>query len=124
MPGVRLIEAIANPDDSLLSARAAGLRYASTAEPGIQRRRRGRGFQYLDATGTPVQDEDILHRIAAIVIPPAWTDVWICADPRGHLQAVGFDSRGRRQYRYHAKWRQVRDAVKYERLSAFGEALP
>jgi DNA topoisomerase I len=105
------------------SARAAGLVYTQDDKPGIRRRRTGRGFRYLNSKGRPVTASD-LNRIRSLVIPPAWKDVWICPDPRGHLQATGRDARGRKQYRYHPKWRQVRDDTKYGRLVEFGQALP
>jgi DNA topoisomerase-1 len=110
--------------DPVESARAAGLRYVSDLAPGIRRRRVGKGFGYADRDGRPIRDAETLERIKRLVIPPAWTDVWICPDPRGHLQATGRDARGRKQYRYHLRWREVRDAVKYDRLLAFAEALP
>jgi DNA topoisomerase-1 len=110
--------------DPVESARAAGLRYVSDLAPGIRRRRVGKGFGYTDRDGRPIHDAETLERIKRLVIPPAWTDVWICPDPRGHLQATGRDARGRKQYRYHLRWREVRDAVKYDRLLAFAEALP
>src|SRR2546421_1750069 len=106
------------------SARAAGLRYVSDESPGIRRKRVGKGFAYLDSGGRTVRDPETIRRIKRLTIPPAWTDVWICADPRGHLQATGRDARGRKQYRYHPRWREVRDAVKYDRILAFAEALP
>ena len=93
------------------------------AAGGIRRRRCGRGFRYLDASGS-VTDPEVLARIKALVIPPAWEDVWICADPRGHIQAVGTDAAGRRQYRYHDLWRQQRDRAKHDRVLGFGAALP
>jgi DNA topoisomerase IB len=105
-------------------ARAAGLVYVNDELPGIARRRRGKGFSYHDADGTPVRDIETLARIRALAIPPAYADVWICADPRGHLQATGRDARRRKQYRYHADWRALRDAGKFTRLLAFGAALP
>jgi DNA topoisomerase-1 len=92
--------------------------------PGFRRRGRAKRFRYLRADGTPIGDEKQLQRIRSLVIPPAWTDVWICPDPNGHLQATGRDARGRKQYRYHTRWREVRDEVKYYRLSAFAAALP
>jgi DNA topoisomerase I len=110
--------------DPAESARAARLRYVIDAAPGIRRRRAGRTFHYLMPDGTPVRDAETLARIRSLAIPPAWREVWICPDPRGHLQATGYDSRGRKQYRYHDRWREVRDAVKYDRMIAFGEALP
>jgi DNA topoisomerase I len=110
--------------DPASSARAAGLHYSTDTKPGIRRVRRGRAFQYLRADGRPIRDAAELRRIRALVIPPAWKDVWISTDPRGHLQATGRDARGRKQYRYHPKWRDVRDETKYGRLMAFGHALP
>src|SRR4051812_19195962 len=111
-------------DASVESARAAGLRYVSDASPGIRRRRAGSGFSYVGPTGSAVRDADTLARIRHLAIPPAWTDVWICPDPRGHIQAVGRDGRGRKQYRYHEKWRIVRDEDKYGRMMQFVQALP
>ena len=105
-------------------ARARALRYVNDGEPGIRRRRVGRGFAYLDADGKRVHDEATLARIRALAIPPAYADVWICADARGHLQATGRDARGRKQYRYHAAWQDRRDAKKYRRLLRFAERLP
>jgi DNA topoisomerase-1 len=106
------------------SAQAAGLRYSTDARPGITRRRAGRGFGYSRPDGTPVHDEVSLARIRALAIPPAWTDVWICADPVGHLQATGRDAKGRKQYRYHARWRAGRDDAKFEGLIDFARVLP
>ncbi|CAN5639863.1 hypothetical protein BH23CHL7_BH23CHL7_00740 [soil metagenome] len=102
----------------------AGLRHVNADDPGMSRRRHGRGFTYRDADGERVTDEQALERIRSLAIPPAWTSVWICPSSRGHIQATGRDARGRKQYRYHPLWRQVRDASKYERTIAFGEALP
>jgi DNA topoisomerase-1 len=99
------------------------LRKATIDGPGISRRRRGRGFSYEGPDG-PVSDAETLERIRALVIPPAWTDVWICPDPSGHIQAAGTDAAGRRQYLYHADWRVRRDAQKFERMVAFARALP
>jgi DNA topoisomerase-1 len=113
----------ATPDPAE-SARDAGLRYVSDASPGIMRRRRGRGFEYRDAEGHTIRDPKMRARIHSLAIPPAWTDVWICPNPGGHIQATGRDARGRKQYRYHPRWREVRDASKYERTVAFGLALP
>jgi DNA topoisomerase I len=106
------------------SARLAGLRYVNEQIPGIRRRRAGRGVTFVDAGGRRVRDAETLRRIRALVIPPAWTDVWICPLPNGHLQAVGRDGRRRKQYRYHARWRTVRDETKYTRMIAFARALP
>ena len=91
--------------DAVESAKLAGLRYVSDAAPGIRRRRSGRGFSYVDAEGTTIRDRAALRRIKALVIPPAWTDVWICTLPHGHIQASARDAKGRKQYRYHARWR-------------------
>src|SRR5690606_15272995 len=104
-------------------AEAAGLRHVTDERPGIARRRRGRGFSYLHPDGTVVQGPE-RSRIDALAIPPAWRDVWICPRGDGHLQATGRDERGRKQYRYHAAWREVRDADKFGRLAGFGAALP
>lgn len=106
------------------SALAAGLRYTTDAKPGIRRRKNGKGFIYVSAEGRQIRDRAELERIRKIVIPPAWTDVWICPDPRGHLQATGRDARGRKQHRYHPRWREVRDETKYERLIGFAQTLP
>jgi DNA topoisomerase-1 len=114
----------AGTPDPQESAQEAGLRYVSDERPGIRRRRAGKGFRYLRPDGSAVRDEPTIHRIAALVIPPAWTDVWISTDPRGHIQATGRDAKGRKQYRYHARWHAVRDETKYERMLAFGAALP
>jgi DNA topoisomerase-1 len=105
-------------------ARSAGLRYATDAAEGIARVRAGRGFGYRDASGRPVRDEEVLERIRALVIPPAWTEVWISPDPLGHIQATGRDARGRKQYLYHPDWRALRDATKFDRMIAFGTGLP
>ena len=110
--------------DPLDSARVAGLRYVDDDRPGIRRRRAGRGFIYLDADGRRVRDAETLARIKRLAIPPAWRDVWICPHAHGHLQASGRDARGRKQYRYHARWRAVRDETKYARMLAFAAALP
>jgi DNA topoisomerase I len=110
--------------DPSLSARLAGLRYLADDRPGIRRRRRGKGFVYLDARGQVVRDAAELRRIAALAIPPAWTDVWISPVPNSHLHATGRDARRRKQYRYHPDWRAVRDETKFGRMVAFGEALP
>jgi DNA topoisomerase IB len=105
-------------------AAAAGLVYVVDAAPGITRRRSGRAFVYFDAERRRVREAGVLERIRSLAIPPAYSDVWICADPRGHLQATGRDARGRKQYRYHAKWRATRDAGKFDKLIRFGERLP
>lgn len=94
------------------------------SDPGFTRRRRGKGFSYLDGQGRPIHDADTLRRIKALAIPPAWSDVWICPDPWGHLQAAGTDAAGRRQYLYHARWREWRDRQKFQRMHDFAAALP
>ena len=99
------------------------LRRVVCTAPGISRRRAGRGFVYLDCDGERVRDPDVLERIRGLVVPPAWTDVWICTDPWGHIQAVGTDARGRRQYRYHDRWRLRRDREKFDHMLEFGHAL-
>jgi DNA topoisomerase-1 len=105
-------------------AGAPDLRYSLDAEPGIQRRNGRAGFHYVDASGKRVAGKAVRDRIKALAIPPAWTDVWICADERGHLQATGRDARGRKQYRYHTRWRELRDAHKFDHLVEFAGALP
>ena len=112
------------PSDPPAAARAAGLRYVHDDRPGIRREAGKDGFRYLDAHGEPVADENTLARIKRLAIPPAWLDVWICPQANGHLQATGRDVRGRKQYRYHPKWREARDEVKYERMLKFGQSLP
>lgn len=110
--------------DSRDAAQAAGLTHVGSDQPGLSRRRAGKGFVYRGADGRRVSDHATLARIRSLAIPPAWTGVWICADHNGHIQAVGRDSRGRKQYRYHPKYREVRDSAKYEHMVAFAEALP
>jgi DNA topoisomerase I len=105
------------------AARLARLRYVSDRAPGIVRVVRGASFVYRGPSGEAVAKET-LARIRSLAVPPAWTEVWICADPRGHLQATGRDARGRKQYRYHPRWREIRDDTKFERLLLFGQALP
>jgi len=105
-------------------ARQAGLLYVDDSQPGIHRRATSSGFAYRHADGSRVTDEATLARIRALAVPPAYRDVWICANARGHLQATGRDARGRKQYRYHPRWRSVRDEGKFERVVAFAEALP
>ncbi|WP_165068348.1 DNA topoisomerase IB [Paludisphaera rhizosphaerae] len=106
------------------AAKAAGLLYVSDEKPGIARKRSGKAFRYFDAEGKPVRDDETLARIKSLAIPPAWVDVWICSSDRGHIQATGRDEKGRKQYRYHPRWREVRDDAKYGRMTAFGLALP
>jgi DNA topoisomerase IB len=103
---------------------AARIRRSDCSGPGITRVRRGKGFAYLDAGGEHVTDEETLARIRSLAVPPAWKDVWICADPRGHLQAVGIDDAGRRQYLYHERWRRHRDREKFDKMLDFARALP
>jgi DNA topoisomerase I len=112
------------PNDPELSAEDAGLRYVSDAMPGIRRRRAGRGFTYIGPDGARIADPDRVAWIRGLAVPPAWTDVWISPIRRGHLQATGRDARGRKQYRYHPRWRAVRDEAKYGRLIEFARALP
>ena len=100
------------------------LRRTDCATPGITRRRRGKGFEYLDEDGERIEDEDVLERIRALAIPPGWEEVWICADPLGHIQATGSDARGRKQYRYHDLWRERRDRQKFESMLEFARSLP
>ena len=106
------------------SAQAAGLRYAGDRSSGIRRIRSGSGFRYIGPNGRAITDATTLKRIRSLVIPPAWTDVWISTDPNAHLQATGRDARRRKQYRYHAKWREIRHQTKYDRLIPFALALP
>ena len=100
------------------------LQYVSDAVPGIRRARRGTGFSYIGPDGRPLRERSELERIRRLAIPPAYTQVWICPSPLGHVQATGRDARGRKQYRYHAEWRRVRDEDKFDRMLEFGEALP
>ncbi|MEP9325747.1 DNA topoisomerase IB [Paraburkholderia phymatum] len=119
------IDAIAQGLASGLSGSLpAGLRHADDTRPGFSRRKLRRGFAYFDLDGRRIDDEQQIARINALAIPPAYTDVWICPDPRGHIQATGRDARGRKQYRYHPQWRETRDADKFGRMAAFGQALP
>ena len=110
--------------DAKAAAEYAGLTYVSDDRPGIQRKRAGKGFWYENSHGTKVADESTLKRIKTLAIPPAWTDVWICAKPDGHVQATGRDARGRKQYRYHPRFREVRESTKYHHMLAFAESLP
>ena len=100
------------------------LHYVDDSQPGFTRKILRGKFAYFDIDGQRIRDEDEIKRINALVIPPAYTDVWICADRQGHLQATGRDARGRKQYRYHTRWREIRDENKYSRMIAFGQALP
>jgi DNA topoisomerase-1 len=112
------------PSDPREAAQAAGLTYVSDEERGIRRDRQGDSFRYCKANGEPVRDEATLERIRKLAIPPAYTDVWICAKANGHLQATGRDARGRKQYRYHPQFREVRESTKYEHMMEFARALP
>lgn len=111
-------------EDKAQAAAQAGLRYVSDQEPGIRRIRRGRGFAYRDADGRAVRDKATLERIQNLAVPPAWTDVWICGEARGHVQASGRDARHRKQYRYHAQWSAARGNGKFDHVVGFGAALP
>ena len=110
--------------DPKLSAREAGLRYVTDAQPGFSRRRSGKGFRYLTPDGATLRDPDALKRIRSLVIPPAWRDVWIASSANAHLQVTGRDARGRKQSRYHPRWREFRDETKYGRMLQFAQALP
>ncbi|MDB5839052.1 MAG: topoisomerase [Herminiimonas sp.] len=113
-----------NDADPLVSARQVGLRYVRDDRPGISRKPAKNGFRYTGPDGKPVHDETTLARIRSLAIPPAWTDVWICPYANGHMQATGRDAKKRKQYRYHPRWRSVRDELKYDRMISFGKALP
>ena len=115
------IETIVDPKDA---AESAGLRYVSDIRPGIRRKKIGTGFTYSWADGARLSEKDVLKRIKSLAIPPAWTDVWICPLADGHIQAIGRDARGRKQYRYHARFREVRESTKYEHVVGFALALP
>lgn len=112
-----------HPDGQTVAA-AAGLRYVTDEKPGITRKRAGRHFSYLSPDGRLIREARTLQRIRSLVIPPAWTHVWICPSPNGHIQATGRDARGRKQYRYHPSWHAVRDETKYDRMLVFAQALP
>ncbi len=119
--GQRKRAAAVDPSES---AEEAGLRYVSDAMPGFRRRRAGKGFTYLDPDGRRITDRTTLARIRSLAIPPAYTGVWISPYTNGHIQATGRDARGRKQYRYHSRWREVRDETKFDRMLAFSDALP
>src|SRR5271165_2582041 len=110
--------------ESKEAAESVGLTYASVDERGIERRRSGKGFNYRDCRNRTITDPQILSRIRKLVIPPAWRSVWICPDPEGHIQAFGYDEKGRKQYRYHPKFREVRESIKFEHMMVFAGALP
>ncbi|MBE9099813.1 DNA topoisomerase IB [Vacuolonema iberomarrocanum] len=114
----------AAPEEPDKSARAAGLRYVSDEQPGIRRQRWGRGFSYFDLEGDRIQEPTELKRLKALPIPPSWNDVWICPFPNGHLLATGRDAKGRKQYRYHPEWRNIRNQNKFDRLIPFGFVRP
>ncbi len=116
-------DAVLTPD-AIVSAKSAGLRYVNDDQPGISRTATADGFTYALPDGKPLRDADELQRIKTLAIPPAWTAVWLCPRPNGHLQATGRDARGRKQYRYHARWRQVRDEAKYDKMLTFADSLP
>ena len=111
-------------EDPEQAAEAAGLRYVSDQKPGFSRRKKGGDFVYYNKDGHRIKDAALLKRIRSIVIPPAWERVWICPSANGHLQATGFDAKGRKQYKYHSTWRSVRDEAKFERLHLFAAVLP
>jgi DNA topoisomerase I len=115
------LNVVTEPEEA---AAEAGLRYVSDEQPGYTRKRKGDDFEYFDTKGNPITDEARLLRIRRLAIPPAYENVWICPSPNGHLQATGRDARGRKQYRYHEKWREVRDESKYDKMLLFGAALP
>ena len=110
--------------ESAEAAEEAGLHYVSDDRPGYTRKARDGEFEYLDIEGKRIRDERRLLRIKHLAVPPAWTDVWICPSPSGHIQATGRDARGRKQYRYHDRWRELRDENKFDRLASFAKALP
>lgn len=112
------------PDSASLADLPRDLQYVDDCQPGIRRKKVGRKFSYFDAKGERITEPDEIKRLNALAVPPAYSDVWICADPQGHLQATGRDARGRKQYLYHPRWREVRDTDKYSHLAAFGNALP
>jgi len=114
----------ATAEELVAAAEEAGLQYVSDERPGYRRKPKRKEFEYFDAEGKPIRDEQRLLRIKRLAIPPAWTDVWMCPSPNGHIQATGRDARGRKQYRYHERWREVRDENKFDRLAEFAKALP
>ena len=120
----RNTEVAAAVPPGIVAAKEAGLRYVSDSRPGIRRTMGPLGFKYIGTNGRVIRTKAEVTRINKLAIPPAWTDVWICPDPRGHIQATGRDAKHRKQYRYHAEWRATRDETKYDRLIAFAEALP
>jgi DNA topoisomerase I len=121
---VDLVDSTRTIIDPKEAAESAGLRYVSDDKPGIRRKKAGKGFTYARADGSRLSEPEVLKRIRALAIPPAWTDVWICPFADGHIQATGRDAKGRKQYRYHARFREVRESTKYEHVVAFADALP
>ena len=119
--GIPTVRIITDPEKS---ARVVGLRYVSDAMPGIRRKKAGKGFRFISTGGKTISDANRLGRIRSLAIPPAWRDVWICPIENGHLQATGRDVRGRKQHRYHRRWREVRDEAKFNRIMVFAKALP
>jgi DNA topoisomerase I len=111
-------------EELIAAAEEAGLQYISDERPGYTRKVKGKDFEYFDTEGKPIRNEQRLLRIKRLAIPPAWTEVWICPSPNGHIQATGRDARGRKQYRYHERWREVRDENKFDRLAQFAKGLP
>src|SRR2546426_11058641 len=115
------LQIVTDPEEA---AEEAGLRYVSDDQPGYTRKAKGDDFEYFDTEGKPICDEQRLLRVKGLAIPPAYTDVWICPSPNCHIQATGRDARGRKQYRYHERWRAIRDENKYEKTVLFAQALP
>jgi DNA topoisomerase-1 len=124
MPNGKINASISAASDPGKAARLAGLRYVNDGVPGIRRIKSGKGFKYANVDGKPLKDETALARIKRLAIPPAWTEVWICGCDNGHIQATGRDAKGRKQHRYHPRWREVRDENKYFRMMQFARALP
>ena len=116
-------KASAKPDKTCAKG-GEGMVYVDDREPGITRRLKGAGFAYFDAKGRPIRDARSLRRLRALAVPPAYSEVWICPDPNGHLQATGRDERGRKQYRYHSRWREMAEETKYEHMLDFAISLP
>jgi DNA topoisomerase I len=116
--------AMVSDTDPVIAAKSAGLRYVGDGMPGIRRKQIGKAFTYFAVDGKPLRDPDEIRRIKSLVIPPGWTDVWICPIANGHIQATARDVKGRKQYRYHPRWRTIRDETKYDRMIAFGQVLP
>ena len=112
------------PNDPKEDAESAGLRHVCDSQPGIKRKKKGKGFAYVGRDGSPVRAPSLLDRIRSLAIPPAWTEVWICPHANGHLQATGRDAKGRKQYLYHPLFREVREGTKYEHIVGFARALP